>query len=157
MEAHYLDCNIDGQPLSAACTVGDPAGRSARFVPYVQRGRGGVRAPVLSVLRDPGKATRKTDVPRKLNPDVVARGAVILTDVLSLVTDLKVLILQGDEAKWAWAMVQAFRPRYGLATVQLGDVVSPARTRGRTQGNRRREKAQQFDACRRVADIVHER
>ena len=93
----------------------------------------------------------------KLTPYVVARGAVILTDVLSLVTDLKVLILQGDEAKWAWAMVQAFRPRYGLATVQLGDVVSPARTRGRTQGNRRREKAQQFDACRRVADIVHER
>lgn len=35
--------------------------RSAKFVPYVHQDHGGVRAPVLSLLRDPGKATQKTD------------------------------------------------------------------------------------------------
>ena len=48
--------------------VDDLRRRSARFVPYVQRGRGGVRAPVFSVLRDPGKVTRKTDVLYTDNP-----------------------------------------------------------------------------------------
>jgi len=172
--------------------------RSAKFVPYVHPDHGGVRAPIVSVLRDPGKATRKTDVlctdnpdptsgrqrqlivatgltvrdlcpwnaypfaqdeegDGKLTPDVIARGAVILTDVLPLMTDLKVLLLQGNEAKWAWAMVQAFRPRYARPPFEVVTTFHPLGTRGRTPRETDDKKAQQLAAWKRVADIVHGR
>lgn len=171
---------------------------SAKFVPYVHQNHGGVRAPVLSVLRDPGKATQKTDVlctdnpdpasgrqrqlmaatgltmrdlcpwnaypfahdekgDGKLTPDVVARGAVILTDVLPLMTDLKVLLLQGNEAKWAWAMVQAFRPLYARPPFEVVTTFHPLGTRGRTPRATDDKKGQQLAAWKRVADIVHGR
>jgi len=150
------------------------------------------------VLRDPGKATRKTDVlctnnpdptsrrqrqlmaatgltvrdlcpwnaypfaqdkegDGKLSPDVIARGAVILTDVLPLMTDLKVLLLQGNEAKWAWAMVQAFRPRYARPPFEVVTTFHSLGTRGRTPRETDDKKAQQLAAWKRVADIVHGR
>lgn len=169
--------------------------RSGRFVPYVHQMHGGVRAPVLSVLRDPGRATHKTDVlstdnpdptssrqrelmfatglsasdicpwnaypfahdeaiDGKLTPDVVARGAVTLTELLPLMRNLKVLLLQGNEARWAWAMVQAFESRYAEPEFEVVRTCHPLGTRGRTAAATADNRVRQLAAWQRTSDIV---
>ena len=46
---------------------------SGRFVPHVSDEHGGVEAPILSVLRDPGPATNRTGVLSTSNPDPTSR------------------------------------------------------------------------------------
>jgi hypothetical protein len=146
---------------------------SGRFVPYVHQDHGGTSAPVLSLLRDPGRATietavlctdnpdptsrrqrelmaetgiRKEDLcpwnafpfiwdeglDGKLGPEAVARGASVLTRLLPLMTRLKAVLLQGAEARWAWAMVVALKPDAIPREVQVVTTCHPLGTRGRT-------------------------
>ena len=146
---------------------------TGQFVPYVGRGHGGVNAPILSVLRDPGKATNLTGALSTDNPDPtskrqrelvadaglsatdlcpwnaypwahdpavdgalnvehVARGAVVLREVIDLMKDLRVLLLQGEQARWAWAMVRAFAPEVCEHGFEVVVTCHPLGTRGKT-------------------------
>lgn len=167
--------------------------RAGEFVPYVHHSHGGVHAPVLSVLRDPGKATGTTGVLSTDNPDAtsrtqralmakvglrtaelcpwnaypwmtpdgrepsveqIARGAVQLAELLGLMTGLRVLLLQGEQARWAWAMVQAFRPRYSSPTFEVVRTCHPLGTRDRSPQGAQQRKDDQEAAWRRAAEIA---
>ena len=163
--------------------------QSGLFVPFVAAEHGGIDAPILSVLRDPGKATSATGVLSVSNPDptsrrqrelmsevglepqeltpwnaypfawdaeldgpltpeAVARGAVILAEVIDLMTNLRVLLLQGQEARWAWAMVQAFLPSMQDPAFEVVQTCHPLGTRGRTAEATAANKAEQLGQWR---------
>lgn len=165
---------------------------SRLWVPKVSRKHGGIEAPILSVLQDPGKATEQSGVlctdnldrtsrrqrelmvatglnkrdlcpwnaypwqhdatsDGALTPEKVARGAVVLREVIGLMTDLRVLLLQGEAARWAWGMVQAFAPE--LADKQF-DVVATLHPLG-PRGNRDKEVAQ-LAAWQRAAQMARD-
>lgn len=158
--------------------------QSGLFVPFVAAEHGGIDAPILSVLRDPGKATSTTGVLTVSNPDptsrrqrelmlevglepqdltpwnaypfawdagrdgpltpeAVARGAVVLAEVIELMTNLRVLLLQGQEARWAWAMVQAFMPSMQNPSFAVVRTCHPLGTRGRSAEATSANKAEQ--------------
>lgn len=138
-------------------------------MPYIHQSMGGVCAPVLSVLRDPGPATKQTRSLGLDNPDptsrrqiallelaglsrtdlmpwnaypwhhtdpltsaMVARGAAVLPRVIGLMRPtLKVLLLQGDEANLAWAMLQAFVPEFAEPPFKVVHTCHPLGTRRR--------------------------
>lgn len=167
--------------------------RGAIFVPYVHQSHGGVHAPVLSVLRDPGKATgtsgalctdnqdgtsrvqrdlmervglRTIDLcpwnaypwmtvdGREPSVDQVAQGAAQLAEVLGLMTNLRVLLLQGEHARWAWAMVRSFRPRYARPAFAVVETCHPLGTRDRTPEGAQQRRDAQHAAWQRAADLA---
>jgi hypothetical protein len=162
---------------------------SSRFVPEVAPIHGGVDAPILSVLRDPGPATNQTAVlstdnpdptsrrqrelmesagltaanlcpwnaypwahdpavDGHLTPDLVARGAVVLAEVIVLMTDLRVLLIQGEQARWAWGMITAFRAEFAAPPFVVVTTCHPLGTRGRTAEATAANKAAQQAAWR---------
>jgi len=175
----------------------DALRRRGRFVPYVHSSQGGVLAPVLSVLQDPGKSTAETNVlctdnpdrtslvqrrlmataglskedmcpwnaypwmrtpaDGELTPELVAEGAVVLGRVLDLMQQLEVLLLQGTEARWAWAMVRAFRPRYERPRFKVIATCHPLGTRHRDPEQRLRIEQAQQDAWIRARAALRER
>lgn len=170
----------------------DKLRRGGVFVPYAHQNQGGVHAPVLSVLRDPGDATQVTQVLCADHPDPtsrrqrelmaqvgltmtdicpwnahpwmlpgrepsvedVAAGAVVLADLLGMMTNLRVLLLQGEHARWAWAMVSSFRPRYARPIFEVVTTCHPLGTRGRTPEETARRRADQLTAWQQVAKAV---
>jgi hypothetical protein len=89
----------------------------------------------------------------KLGPEAVARGASVLVRLLPLMTDLKAVLLQGAEARWAWAMVEALRPDVVPPGVEVARTCHPLGTRGRTPQQTADNKAAQVAAWRRVGAL----
>jgi hypothetical protein len=163
---------------------------SGRFVPY-----GGVDAPILSVLRDPGPATNRTGVLSTSNPDPsskrqrdlmtsvellpvdlcpwnaypwahdpkvdghldvphVAQGAVVLVEVINMMRCVRVVLLQGKEASWAWSIATAFHPNLLNSGFEIVTTCHPLGTRGRTPGATAANKIRQESEWRRTAAFL---
>jgi hypothetical protein len=89
-----------------------------------------------------------------LAPEAVARGAVVLAEVVALMTKLRVLLLQGQEARWAWAMVQAFLPSMQDPAFEVVRTCHPLGTRGRTAEATSANKAEQLGQWRLAAEFA---
>jgi hypothetical protein len=89
----------------------------------------------------------------KLGTEAVARGASVLVRLLPLMTKLKAVLLQGAEARWAWAMVEALRPDVVPPGVEVVRTCHPLGIRGRTPQQTVDNKAAQVAAWRRVAAL----
>lgn len=84
-----------------------------------------------------------TKVDGDLGVEHVAQGAVVLVEVIAIMRGLRVLLLQGKEASWAWSIASAFHPELEDSGFAVITTCHPLGTRGRTPeataGNKNRQ------------------
>ena len=152
------ECDLDreslrGQgPLEVVRDVGDePPLAFGRIVEPREHSVHGAGEPahfvVVLGLGDPA-------VDGHLTPPLVARGAVVLAEVIVLMTDLRVLLIQGEQARWAWGMITAFRAEFAEPPFVVVTTCHPLGTRGRTAEATAANRAAQRAAWRAASDAA---
>jgi len=94
----------------------------------------------------------KTD--GSLGVEHIAQGAVVLGEVIDPMQDLHVVLLQGEQARWAWAMLAAFDPQLLERGLVVVPTCHPLGTRGRTPEAAMANKARQRDEWAAVARAI---
>jgi hypothetical protein len=90
-----------------------------------------------------------------LDVEHVARGAVVLVEVIAMMRALRVLLLQGKEASWAWSIAAAFHPNLQHSGFQVVTTCHPLGTRARTPEATAANKIRQVADWKRAAAIIH--
>lgn len=90
----------------------------------------------------------------QLDVQHVARGAVVLVEAIGMMRSLRVLLLQGKEASWAWSIATAFHPTLMAAGFEVVTTCHPLGTRGRTPEATAGNKARQENAWTRTAAFI---
>ena len=84
----------------------------------------------------------------------VAQGAVVLVELVAMMRDLRVVLLQGKEASWAWSIATAFHPMLLDSRFEVVNTCHPLGTRGRTAETTVELKNRQETAWRRAAAVI---
>jgi hypothetical protein len=79
-------------------------------------------------------------------------GTRVLVEVIRTMPNSRVLLLQGEQAKWAFAMAQAFVPELPDPWFLVVPTCHPLGTRGATSADTRAKRHTQEGAWRRAAE-----
>ena len=86
-----------------------------------------------------------SEVDGDLGVEHIARGAVVSREAIGLMHNLRGLLLQGEQARWGWAMVTAFAPDVREHGFEVVATCRPPGTRHKTTAVTAANKSEQLD------------